>query len=50
MLLRLSEYIANDVITLYFSDYAILYPTEGTKQIRTGIINRFNYTGYMRFF
>ena len=50
MLLRLGEYIANDVITLYYSDYVILYPAEGTKQVKTLFINRFTYTGYMRFF
>ena len=31
MLLRIGEYIANDDITLYSSDYAILYPAEGVK-------------------
>ena len=34
MLLRLDIYIANAFITLYYSDYAILYPAEGTKQVK----------------
>ena len=34
MLLCFGEYIVNDVITLYYSDYASLYPTEGTKQVK----------------
>ena len=50
MLLRLDEYIANDVSTLHFSDYVILYPREETKQVNTLFINRFDYTGYMRLF
>ena len=29
MLLRLGEYIASAFITLHYSDYAILSPTEG---------------------
>ena len=44
MLLRLGGYFANDIITLYYSDYAILYPAQGTKQVKTVFINRFNYT------
>ena len=40
LLLRPDEYISNDVITPYYSDYAILYPAEGTKQVKTLFINR----------
>ena len=36
MLSSLGEHIANGVITLYYSDYAILYPAGGTRQIITG--------------
>ena len=43
MLLRLGEYIDNDAITLYYSDYAILYPAERTKQVKTLFIKRFSY-------
>ena len=48
MLSCLGEYIANDIITLYYLDYAILYQAEGTKQVKTIFINRYNYTGYIR--
>ena len=41
MLLRTDEYIANDVTTHYYSNYAISYPAEGTKQVKTLFINRF---------
>ena len=43
MLLRLGEYIDNDAITLYYSDYAILYPAVRTKQVKTLFVNRFSY-------
>ena len=50
MLLRLGEYIVNDVTTLYKSDNKILYLAEGTKQVKTLFINLLNYTGYMQLF
>ena len=50
MLLRIGEYIVKAFITLYHSDYAILYPAEGTKQVKPLFIKRFNYTGYVGLF
>ena len=48
MLLRRGKYFDNDVITLYYPDYAILYSAEGTERVKIFFINRLNYTGYMR--
>ena len=44
MLLRLGEYIVSVFVTLSYSDCVMLYPAEGTNQVKTLFIKRFNYS------